>query len=467
MKKLKIILPVLLVLLFFTACKAGAERYELTRYVGKSVSTFERRSGINLEKQSNGVYVKEEVAQVIAPVKKVTSVTLLKKAGKYKIFDVGIGMTKKDAEGLLAEVFGKENNKTVNSEKNTVAYSYQKDGKQLYVSYDKDKETVVELSYYIVSPADQKEAEADTGVQAGSGKLMLVIGDAKVYYNEAMVYLKSAQDNYEADYGKNIWKADILGNGETFGKLIKEEVIKQITELKIIRSEAEKEKITLEEEEQAEAAAYAKEHFEGLNEEDKRRYLITEELLKKVYEDNLLANKVFENLTINVDTEVPSETVKQITVQDIYIQNFNLDSEGKKVALSEEDKEEAYDKVKSLLEQAKKTEDFKSLAESNSEAETIEFTFGKGEGPKEYGKSFEEQAFSLTTGEVSDIITTDTGWHILYCVTDFNKDATIQVKERIIEKRRNDLFSKLYKEWSADYAIVVDQEAWKDISLED
>lgn len=467
MKKLKIILPVLLVLLFFTACRAGAERYELTNYVGKSVSTFERRSGIRLEKESNGVYIKQEVAQVIAPGKKVTSVTLLKNAGKYKIFGISIGMAKSDADSLLKEAFDKENDKTSNSEKNTITYSYLKEDKQLYVSYDKDRETVTELSYYIVSPEDQKQAENDKSEQANSGKLMLVIGDKKVFYNEAMVYLKSAQDNYEQNYGKAVWKADILGNSETFGKLIKDEVIKQITELKIIRSEAEKEGITLSEEDQAEAASYAREHYSGLSEEDKRRYLITEELLKQVYEDNLLADNVFEKLTIDIDTNVPDAEAKQITVQDIYIQNFNLDSEGKRAALSEEDKEEAYDKVKSLLKQAKETEDFKALAESNSEAEEIEYTFGKGEGPKEYGDVFEEKAFSLTTGQVSDILTTDSGWHILYCVTDFNKDATIQVKEKIIEQRRNDMFAELYKDWSADYDIVVDNEAWEDISLED
>ncbi|MDD3240837.1 MAG: peptidylprolyl isomerase, partial [Lachnospira sp.] len=109
------------------------------------------------------------------------------------------------------------------------------------------------------------------------------------------------------------------------------------------------------------------------------------------------------------------------------------------------------------------TDDFYSLAESNSEADTIEYTFGRSQGPKEYNSSFEQAAFTLKTGQVSGIITTDYGWHILYCVSDFNEDATIQVKESIIEERRNELFAELYTEWSSKYDVVINSEAWESV----
>ena len=457
-----IALTALLILTMLSACRVGEERYELTSYIGKSVSTFEKRSGTVLTEQGTGVYGMENVVQIMAPEKKVNAITLLGGAGEYKVLGVTIGMTRTEVDALLADTFGGEIAKTNNEEKNTVTYTYLKNNRELYITYDAEKDTVTELSYYVVELADPKSEESKE--QTNSGQLMAMIGDTKVYYNEAMVYLKSAQENYETDYGKNIWDADILGNGETFGKMIKDEVINQITEIKIICAEAKKQDISLSEEELADANAYAKEHFEGLAPKDISRYLITEELLRKIYADNLLAEKAFETLTINVDTNVSDMESKQITVQQLLIYNCDFDASGNKIELPEEDKAAAYEKVQNLLEQAKTTEDFYALAEANSESDTIEYTFGRGQGPKEFSSSFEQAAFTLKTGQVSDIISTDYGWHILYCKSDNNEDATIQRKEEIIDQRRSELFAKLYDEWTNNYDVVVNSEAWDAIT---
>lgn len=463
MKRMTLLLPVMLFVLLAASCRVSAERYELTSFIGKSEASFEKKSGLKLEEQSNGVYLMEDVAQIMVTGKDVTAVTLLQNAGEYSVYGVKIGMTKAETDQLLAETFGSEVAKTIDSDNNAITYSYLKDENELYISYDIDRETVTGLSYYKVASSKQEEV---TDGSAANGELIAVIGDTKVYYNEAMVYLKSAQEKYETDYGKGIWEADILGNGESFGNVIKDEVINQITELKIIRSEAAKMGITLSEEEVAEANAYAKEHYDGLATDDITRYYITQELLQQIYSDNLLADKMFETLTINVDTNVPDEDAKQITVQDILIYSTDFDAAGNKVPLSDEEKQAAYEKVRSLAEQAKTTEDFYALAEANSEAEDIEYTFGKGQEPKDFSAAFSQAAFSLKTGEVSDIISTDYGWHIIYCVSDFNEDATIQVKESIIEERRSKMFAELYAEWTKDYDVVVNDEAWKAVGFE-
>ena len=460
----KIIIPILLMMLVLVACRVGEERFEVTKYMGSSVATFKKRTATELVEQSNGVYVMQDVMQVLAPEGDVTSATLLQKAGEYTIFGVGIGMKESEAEQILFDLFGKEVSKTINSTKNSVAYHYLNSKQELYVSFDIDKETVSELSIYEIEKPKEDEAVIE---DPNAGELMAMIDDIRVYYNEAMVYLKSAQENYETDYGKNIWGVDILGDGKTFGGLIKDEVMKQITELKIIRDKAEEMGITLAEDELADAQTYAQEHYQGLTSKDIDRYFLTEDLLRRVYEDNLLANKMFETLTINVDTNVSDLEAKQITVQQIIIYNTDYDDAGNKVALTTTEKEAAYEKVMTLLDQAKVTDDFNALAEANSEADTIEYTFGRGQGPKEYSSAFEQAAFTLKTGEVSGIISTDYGWQILYCVSDFNEDATTQVKEKIIEQRRNDMFEKLYTQWSSEYDIVVNSEAWDAVSYED
>lgn len=451
---------VFFVMIFLSACRVGKDKFELTNYVDENIDTFRKRTGLKLENRSNGVYLLEDVIQVMAPRGTIDSIILMSKAEEYTIYQIGIGMEQSEAEQLLKDKFGKEDLKKLSANNDSMVYGYLDGEHELYVSYHVETNKVIEISYRNLGADDENRADSD---QDYAGELIAMIGNKKVYYNEAMVYLKSVQENYEKEYGPNIWDNVVFADGVTFGNLIKDEVMRQITELKVIRSKAEEEGIFLAEDEMAQVKAYARDHFEGLTEEDKERFYITEELLEQVYADNMLAEKTFEVVTIDVDTRVPDVDAQQITVQHILINGVNYDSEGKKIALSPEDKLAAQEKVKALYEQAKETNDFYALAESNTEADVIEYTFGRGEGPKEYSATFEQAAFTLKTGEISDIITTDYGWHIIYSVTDFDRDATTQVKERIIDQRRNKMFTELYAEWATNYDVVVNSDAWNSI----
>lgn len=458
--KVKILLLIMLILPLLNACRIDEADYELTNYTGKSTNTFEKRTRTELTQESNGVYKIEGSLQLIAPKGSITSFTILEGSQDYRLFGVGIGYSKDQAEEKLIEVYGPEANKTLESEKNSIIHTYRDNESELYLSYDIDREIVTEISYYYLK-TDILEDEEDVN----SGELIALVGDTKVYYNEAMVYLKSAQENYEVDYGKDIWDVDIFGDGGNFGEYIKNEVLKQITQLKVIGDKARQEAIALTEEERADASAYAAIHFSEISDVDRDRYLVTQELLERVYSDNLLAEKVFETLTIDVDTNVPDVTARQITVQHILVYNTELNEKGKRVPLSTEKREGAYDKVNALLERARNGEDFYTLAETNSEDDVIVYTFGRGEGPEEFSSVYEQAAFNLKSGEISDIISTDYGWHIIYCVTDFNEDATTRVKEAIIEQRRTEQFAKHYTQWSSEYDLVVNSDVWDSISL--
>lgn len=460
---IRILLLIILIMPFLSGCRIDEADYELTNYTGKSVNTFEKATRTELTEESNGIYKIKGELQLIAPKGAIESYTILAGSENYKIFGVGIGMDRAKAEQKIIEAYGAETNKTIEADKNSVTHTYRNKESELYLSYNIDTGLITELSYYYLNIDSLLENEELTN----AGELIALVGDIRVYYNEAMVYLKSAQENYEIDYGKGIWDVDIFGDGNSFGAYIKDEVLKQIIQLKVIRDKANQDGIILTEEEKADAAAYAKEHYAGLSDADRNRYLVTLELLERVYSDNILAEKVFETLTIDVDTNVSNISAQQITVQHILVYSTELNDEGNRVPLPIEQRNNALDKANSLLEKARAGEDFYTLAETNSEDDIIEFTFGRGEGPEKFSDTFEQAAFNLKTGETSSLITTEYGWHIIYCVTDFNEDATIRVKEDIIEERRTKLFADYYSSWSADYDVVINSDAWDAISLKD
>ena len=146
--KVKILLLIMLILPFLNACRIDEADYELSNYIGKSINTFEKRTRTELAKESNGVYKIEGSLQLIAPKGNITSCTILEGSEDYKLFGVGIGYEKNQAEEKLVEVYGAETNKTLESEKNSITHTYRDNDSELYLSYDIDSELVTELSYY-------------------------------------------------------------------------------------------------------------------------------------------------------------------------------------------------------------------------------------------------------------------------------------------------------------------------------
>ena len=58
-------------------------------------------------------------------------------------------------------------------------------------------------------------------------------------------------------------------------------------------------------------------------------------------------------------------------------------------------------------------------------------------------KVVEEAAFALKTGEISNIIEASDGYYIIYCVDDYNEDATLEKKEEVIDERQSEKFIEL------------------------
>lgn len=184
---------------------------------------------------------------------------------------------------------------------------------------------------------------------------------------------------------------------------------------------------------------------------------VSKDFLLDQVSSQVLRDKIFADVTKNItisDAEVKKyyddnketlfKVAEQIQVSHILIK-FNV-PEGQE--LTEQLKKEANDKIKAVQEKLKSGEDFAALAKSYSE-DTASKENGGDIGLISAGitiKEFEDAAFALKVGEVSDIVETTFGYHLIK-VTD-HKDEYIKDFSEVTDTIKSYLLnSKQTGEW--------------------
>ncbi len=303
--------------------------------------------------------------------------------------------------------------------------------------------------------------EGNGGAEQTKNALM-VVGNKSVSYEEAFAYIYMLKQQYEVSMGENIWDFEVE-KGVTFEEYAKEHIVDELTQLKMIGQEGEKLGIVLDEDEIQEAKNMAVDFMTTVSKEDRETYSLTEELMASIYEDHILAEKVYEVITNEIDTNISDDEAKQMTIQYLVVMTDGVDKNGNKVEMTKEEKKQAKKKAKSLYKEAKALEknSFYAFADANSDAKEVEVTFGKNNMPEDFGKA----SMELKTGKMSKLIEGEKGYYIIYCVSDYDEDATLAKKEEIIAKKQDELFRQKYAEWSQGYKLIISTALWDEIEF--
>lgn len=280
------------------------------------------------------------------------------------------------------------------------------------------------------------------------------------YLPEVMVYLTNIQNQYESVYGSEIWSKDL--GGISLEESVKETVIAQIAQIKTMNLLAERHGVSLDENEQKLAEKAAEEYFASLTEEEKQAIGATEETIYGLYSEYALAHKVYGYIIKDINPEISDDEARTITVQHILIKTYALDGTGKKIEYSESSKADARKEAEEILAMARQEDsDFTELVFEYSEGEKENFSFGKGETEI----TFEEAAFNLEKGEISEIVETEYGYHIIKCINTFNREETDANKIKIVEKKREEVFGQEYDAFVATLTRDLNGELWETVSL--
>lgn len=284
-------------------------------------------------------------------------------------------------------------------------------------------------------------------------KEVFKIGGMPCTVGEARLLLVNVKNQYEEAFGEEIWDQEI--EGQAFQTYVKDMVKNQLAQLTCMVLYAGEEGITLSAEERELLGKAAEEYYQSLTAEEQELLGASQADVQRLYENLSVAERLYDTLTQDVEDEISDAEAKVIVVAHIF-----KDCTG----ASAEERAEKKRELEALQEQLfTQGADFTYLAEEHSDDPKIEYAFGRGE----MEQSFEAAAFSLETGELSQIIETADGWHLIKCISDYDEERTRQNKEALLRKRKQEAFDREYAGYIKGLLSEFNQNAWGKISFED
>lgn len=237
---------------------------------------------------------------------------------------------------------------------------------------------------------------------------------------------------------------------------MKEEALDQLIGRELLYQESKKAGIQIDDKTVDERMAQWKKQFP--TEDDYKKALkeinLTEDLLTSDMKKGLLIEKFITDKFVN------TTTVSEKEIKDFYDSHPEMFKQPEQVKAShilikvkpdatQSEQDEALKKIKEVQEKHKKGENFAELAKAYSECPSSSQGgdlgyFGRGQ----MAPPFEAAAFAMKPGEVSDIVKTAFGYHLIK-VTDKKPESTLsfdQIKERLGQYLKQDKVQKEVKE---------------------
>lgn len=252
---------------------------------------------------------------------------------------------------------------------------------------------------------------------------------------------------YEQQFGTEVWDQEL--EGRKFGDVAREKLLDMLIDEKLQLDKAAELGITVTDDEVNSEIENAKKYFD--TEEKFNEFLkeqgIDLEYFKESVKKELIISKLNDKLTEKV--AVTDEEIKAYydTHQDEFVS-----VKASHILLETQEEAEA------MLKRVKAGEDFAELAKQNS----IDPSAKENSGDLDYFRHgdmvepFENAAFALKPGEISEIVPTDFGFHIIK-VEDSKLDKFEDVKEQLkgslLYDKKSVEYNKLLEEMRTDGKI--------------
>lgn len=286
------------------------------------------------------------------------------------------------------------------------------------------------------------------------------IGRSSCTLPEFMVYLTNTQNQYENVYGEQIWNVEL--DGVTLEDNIKDIVLAKLAQIKTMYLMARERDVELDEADLQRVEKAAETYYQSLSEQELQVMGVDQETIRQLYTEYAMAEKVYNQIIEGINPEISDDEARTITIEHILIRTYTTDGTGKRIEYSDSMKQDCYEEIQKLRQQAVDGEaEFAELAARYSDDENLSYSFRKGE----IDATLEEEAFRLGNGEISDVIELEGGYHLIRCISTFDREETDANKLKIVEERRNEVFGREYDAFVDTLVRNLNEQLWQELTL--
>lgn len=245
---------------------------------------------------------------------------------------------------------------------------------------------------------------------------------------------------YEQQFGTEVWEQEL--EGRKFEDVAREKILDMLIDEKLQLKKAAELGVSISDDEVNVEIENAKKYFDS--EEKFNEFLKQQNMELEYYKQSvkkeLTINKLFEKLTGNA----------ALTDDEVKVYYDTHQNEFKSVKASHillDTREEA----EKMLERVKAGENFAELAKQNSKDPSAKENSGNLDYFRhgDMVEPFENAAFALKPGEISDIVQTDFGFHIIKVEDsklDKFEDVKDQLKSSMLTNKKSTEYEKLLEE---------------------
>lgn len=293
-------------------------------------------------------------------------------------------------------------------------------------------------------------------------------GDSTITFGEYYIYAKTIEEDYQKAYGNGVWSLELtIGEEKSSVRDVTiRDLISDINRVKVLVAQTEEMQIYLSDNEKAEAENTAAAFYNGLTEKDIAETEVTKELVEKVIEENMLAEKVYRQIISDYDFEISEEEARMTTFYDMVFECYEAKKDGTVEEYTDEKKavqlERANEALSSLAQDENVTYD--TIVGKYDLQYAASYTMSRTELVAEYGESVANKILELSDGAVSTVIESEYGYHIFKMLKANDQELTKKNQESIILQKQKEYFSGMYEDWEKKYDSNFDVE--KDVDME-